>query len=241
MLDVRTVPSSPSLIPGKAQFFVELILALVLSRLPYVSLPFHWLESYFHELSHAIAAVISGGVVSQIRLFPDGSGLCFSQGGWPVLVGFSGYTGAALWGTLLFFHVLSATRYSPKLSGSWAGGITDVGIVGRDLLSIAIMLSLSVLFLLPLKLTYSTLLRGSLRLVAMIVMLNALASPAVLLGLGQRGDAALLAQMTLIPAVIWVALWFAVGLGALYLCWRVVANQSAKAKGVARTLDSGRK
>ncbi|GGY90842.1 MULTISPECIES: M50 family metallopeptidase [Shewanella] len=241
MLDVRTVPSSPSLIPGKAQFFVELILALVLSRLPYVSLPFHWLESYFHELSHAIAAVISGGVVSQIRLFPDGSGLCFSQGGWPVLVGFSGYTGAALWGTLLFF--MSCLRQGIRQSYLALGLVVllTLALWGRDLLSIAIMLSLSVLFLLPLKLTYSTLLRGSLRLVAMIVMLNALASPAVLLGLGQRGDAALLAQMTLIPAVIWVALWFAVGLGALYLCWRVVANQSAKAKGVARTLDSGRK
>lgn len=232
MLDVQSAPRSQQLIPGKAQFFVELLLALLLSRLPYVSLPFHWLESYFHELSHAIAAVASGGIVSHIQLFPDGSGLCFSQGGWPVLIGFSGYTGAALWGALLF--LMSCLRQGIRQSYLALGAVVLLTLLlwSRDVLSMAIMLSLAVLFLLPLKLTYSTLLRGSLRLVAMIVMLNALASPAVLLGLGQRGDAALLAKMTLIPAVIWVMLWFAVGLGALYLCWRVVAKHSAQAKSV---------
>ncbi|QUN04529.1 M50 family metallopeptidase [Shewanella yunxiaonensis] len=235
MPETQLVESSGRLVPGKKQFFVELLLALVLSRLPYISLPFHWLESYFHELSHGIAAIISGGVVSHIRLFPDGSGLCFSQGGWPVLIGFSGYTGAALWGALLF--LMSCLRSGIRQSYLALGIVVLLTLLlwARDILSIAIMASLAVLFLLPLKLTYNTLLRGSLRLVALIVMLNALASPAVLLGLGQRGDASLLADLTMIPSVIWVMLWFAVGLGALYLCWRVIVFNAPRKVNSAKT------
>ncbi|MFQ6371049.1 M50 family metallopeptidase [Shewanella sp. YIC-542] len=222
MPESNVLMSSPRLRPGRLQFWVELLLALVLSRLPYVSLPFQWLESYFHELSHAIATLLSGGVVSHIRLFPDGSGLCYSQGGWPVFIGISGYAGAALWGALLFW--LSTLGKGMRQSYLMLGSAVLLTLLlwGRDVLSVAIMLSLALLFLLPLKLTYNTLLRGSLRLVALIVMLNALASPAVLLGLGQGGDAALLARITYIPAIFWVMLWFAIGLAALYGCWRLV-------------------
>ncbi|BCV66466.1 hypothetical protein TUM17387_18250 [Shewanella carassii] len=59
-----------------------------------------------------------------------------------------------------------------------------------------------------------------------MVMLNALASPAVLLGLDDRGDAVLLAEYSWVPAFVWVLLWFTSGLLALLLCWRRIDGKS---------------
>ncbi|QSX35468.1 M50 family metallopeptidase [Shewanella avicenniae] len=205
--------------PGHGQFVVELLLALVLSKLPVVSIPFKWLESYFHELSHALAALISGGQVSHIELFSNGAGLCYSAGGWPVLIGFSGYAGAATWGALLYLLACSRTAVKFSYLVFGIGVLLSMLLWGRDVLTIAIMVSLAVLFLLPLKFYKTLIMRGALRLMALIVLLNALASPAVLLGISDRGDAAMLADITFLPAFIWVLLWFGCGVFALLCCW----------------------
>lgn len=89
-------------VPSRGLFIIELVVALLITRIPYLSVPFKWLESYFHELSHGIATIISSGVVSHIQLFPNGAGFCFSQGGSPMLIGFAGYFGAACWGYLIY-------------------------------------------------------------------------------------------------------------------------------------------
>ncbi|MBO2591214.1 M50 family metallopeptidase [Shewanella algae] len=219
-------PSHSLLLPGRGQFLLELLLALMLTHLPYVSVPFKWLESYFHELSHALATLLSGGIVSHIQLFPSGAGFCFSQGGWPLLIGFSGYLGAAFWGCLLY-HLATWPR-GIRISFAFIGALVLLTILlwGRDVLTLSILISLSVLFLLPLKFGGNRLLSGSLRLVALMVMLNALASPAVLLGLDDRGDAVLLAEYSWVPAFVWVLLWFASGLLALLLCWRRIDGKS---------------
>ncbi|KFZ38577.1 hypothetical protein HR45_03905 [Shewanella mangrovi] len=216
-LNQRSTPAA--IIPGNGQFVVELLLALVLSRLPIASVPFKWLESYFHELSHALAALISGGQVSHIELFSNGAGLCYSSGGWPLLIGFSGYAGAALWGTILYWLACgrAAVKFSYLLFG--VGVLLGMLLWGRDMLTVAIMVSLAVLFLLPLKFYKTQIMRGALRLLALIVMLNALSSPAVLLGISDRGDAAMLAELTYVPAFIWVLLWFICGVLALLCCW----------------------
>ncbi|GIU43026.1 M50 family metallopeptidase [Shewanella algidipiscicola] len=212
-------PSAIS-IPSRGQFIVELLLALVLTRIPYISVPFKWLESYFHEISHGLATLITGGVVSHIQLFPNGAGLCFSQGGWPVVIGFAGYFGAALWGLLIFN--LATWRQWIRLSFAVLGlaVLLTMLLWGRDLLTLGILSLLALLFLLPLKLSHSPILTLSLRVMALMVMLNALASPTVLFGLTGLGDAAMLAQLTWLPAVFWVTLWVLTSLLMLWLCWR---------------------
>lgn len=48
----------------KYHFFILLFVAIVIKQLPLVSIPFNWLESYFHEVSHGIAAMLTGGKFS---------------------------------------------------------------------------------------------------------------------------------------------------------------------------------
>lgn len=216
-------------IPSRGQFIVELLLALVLTRIPYISVPFKWLESYFHELSHGLATLLTGGVVSHIQLFPNGAGLCFSQGGWPVIIGFAGYFGAALWGLLIFN--LATWRKGIRLSFAFLGlaVLLTMLLWGRDLLTLGILSLLALLFLLPLKLSHSPILTLSLRVMALMVMLNALASPTVLFGLTGQGDAVMLAQQTWVPAVFWVTLWLLTSLLMLWLCWRRI-DSAAKSR-----------
>ncbi|ASJ96584.1 M50 family metallopeptidase [Shewanella marisflavi] len=221
-------PASKAGVPSRSLFMIELLLALALTRIPYLSVPFKWLESYFHEASHALATLLSGGLVSHIELYPNGAGLCVSQGGWPVLIGFAGYFGASLWG-LLIFHLATWAR-GIRLSFSFLGLMVALSILfwGRDLLTIFILFVLSLLFFLPLKLSQSPILTFSLRVMALMIMLNALASPTVLLGMPGRGDAAMLAQQTWIPAWIWVGIWLLSSLAMLWICWRRVEQANAK-------------
>ena len=219
-----TSPFSSLSTPSKAQFITELVLALVLTRLPFVNVPFAWLETFFHEFSHGLATLFTGGMVSHIELFPNGAGLCYSQGGWGVAIGFAGYFGAALWGYLLFN--LATWTKGIRLSFALLSGLVMVTIVfwARDILTMAIMGTLAVLFLLPLKLSHSRVLTSVLRIVALMVLLNALSSPTVLFGMQGRGDAAMLASATWVPAWVWVMTWLAISAGLLYQCWKRVVS-----------------
>jgi hypothetical protein len=238
MPDTGDKPASIAVaIPSRGRFILELLLALLIIRLPYIGVPFKWLESYFHELSHGLASLLTGGMVSHIQLFPNGAGFCFSQGGWPVVIGFSGYFGAALWGYLIF--MLATWARGIRLSFALLGGAVLLTLLlwGRDLLTIAILLVLTVLFLLPLRLLsgvgesgkqtgyvwpnpgLTSMLTSVLRIMGLMIMLNALASPLVLLGLDGQGDANMLAVNTWIPAWFWVFCWLICAGTCLYLAW----------------------
>lgn len=217
-------------IPTRGRFVFELIVAFLLTRLPFISVPFKWFESYFHELSHGIATVVSGGVVSQIQLFPNGAGLCYSLGGNGVLIAFSGYLGAAIWGYLIF--LLATWRDGIRFTLSFLAMtiLASVVLWSRDLLTIIILLCLAGLILLPLKLKNSRPLNSLLRILGLMIILNAMASPMVLFGLAGQGDAVALASMTWIPAWIWVVLWLAFSCFMLWLSWRKVDSTKGNIK-----------
>ena len=178
------MPNPPlSAIPSRGRFMIELLLAFLLTRFPYISIPFKWFESYFHELSHGIATLLTGGTVSHIQLFPNGAGLCFSQGGSSVLIAYAGYFGAALWGYTIF--LLATQKRTIRFTLSLLGITVAASLLfwARDVLTIIILSVLIILFLLPLKLKNSSLLNSLLRILGLMIMLNAMASPMVLLGL----------------------------------------------------------
>ncbi|MFS1423186.1 M50 family metallopeptidase [Shewanella sp. 10N.286.48.B5] len=219
------LPNKLSAIPSKGRFFLELLFAFLITKLPFISIPFKWFESYFHEISHGIAAILSGGIVTKIQLFPNGAGLCFTQGGFAPLITFSGYPGAALWGYMIF------------LLATWRAGIRfTLGILGitvigslilwaRDLLTIGILISLAVVFLLPLKFDHNALLNSLLRVMGLMIVLNAMASPTVLFRVVGQGDAAKLSQLTWIPAWIWVIMWLIFSCFMLWMCWKRVDDK----------------
>lgn len=57
----------------------------------------------FHETSHALMAVATGGTVFGFAIAPNGAGVTFGIGGNFFLILIAGYIGSCLWGALLYY------------------------------------------------------------------------------------------------------------------------------------------
>jgi hypothetical protein len=168
-----------------------------------------------HEISHALAALATGGAVERIVLDPRQGGAAFTLGGSPFLTLSAGYLGSLLWGVL--FVMLGFSRW---LRPRWIIGaiglfvlLVTVGVVrnpfgfafgllfGGALLTSSRYLSQRTnrVFLLGLGLT-STLYA------ILDIKSDILARPHL------RSDAAMLAEMTGIPTIVWGFLWIAIAL-----------------------------
>jgi len=204
-------------IHGKYSIYVFLLAALALMHIPFVSVPFKWLESFFHEISHGLAAVLTGGSVVNIELYPNGAGLCKTIGGSRFIVSFMGYTGAILFGVLLSIvsHMgVKAAKIVRVLLISVVMGSIIFWV--RDLLTLLILISIVALLVLSFKLQGSWLDHGVIKLIGLTVLLNSMLSPLYLLDNRAVGDGAALADLTLLPEIMWIASWFLISLLGLY-------------------------
>jgi len=191
---------------------------------------------FLHEVSHAAAAVATGGTVERIVLDRYQGGAAFTRGGNAFLTLSAGYLGSLLWGAL--FVVLAFSR---RLSPRWI-----LGTVG------GIMLLLT-LFLVRSWFGFGFGLAFGAGLLAVARYLAAGWNRALLLGLGLTSclyaildiksdvldrshlpsDAAMLSEMTGIPTAVWGLLW--IGLALLVSAWllRWVARRMEKGEGPA--------
>ncbi len=205
----------------KYHFLILLIVAIMIKQLPVVSIPFNWLESYFHEISHGIAAILTGGNVLRIQLFANGAGLCTTQGGISFVISFAGYAGATLWGWGIYKLSSSHQRVAQAFSVLiFALLLSSLIFWGRDLLTWFILAVLAVIFLLTIKLQKVHYLQRLMQLFGLLILLNSLSSPSYLLDGRHLGDGAALASMTFIPEIIWIAVWFLLALLAMYSLYK---------------------
>ncbi|MBF0544645.1 MAG: M50 family metallopeptidase [Candidatus Riflebacteria bacterium] len=63
--------------------------------------PVRLLTVFFHESSHGLAAVVTGGSIQKITVNMDESGCCWTLGGNRVIILSAGYLGSLIWGGLL--------------------------------------------------------------------------------------------------------------------------------------------
>lgn len=202
--------------------FLLLVLgAIGLSQVPVLHWPFSWLETYFHEISHGIAAILSGGSIRNIELNFDGSGVCYTIGGRGALIAFSGYLGAALWGALIYLGARMTGAVSHWMALLMAVLIGISGLLwARDATSwiilIVICSILSVAFYFTLGRIFPVLIEFS----GIYVMVSAIRAPTFLLGSTTKNDAAQLAQLTHVPTIVWISAWCVISLAVLFLVWR---------------------
>jgi hypothetical protein len=64
--------------------------------------PLKLLAVTFHELSHSIAGLLTGGGVLGFAIAPNGAGVTFGVGGNLSVILIAGYIGSCLWGALLY-------------------------------------------------------------------------------------------------------------------------------------------
>jgi hypothetical protein len=214
----------------KYQFYLLLLAAIFVRQLPFVSIPFNWLESYFHEMSHGIAALITGGSIVRIQLFTNGAGLCTTQGGSAFIISFLGYAGATFWGWAIY-RVASAHQRAAQAFSAIMLLLLASSLIfwARDLLTIFILLVLAVMFVLTIKMQQLRFLQLLMQFFGLSILLNSLFSPTYLLDGRDLGDGAALASITFIPEFVWVIIWFVLALAALYF----LAKSKVKTKAIS--------
>jgi len=217
----------PSSFTEKYRFWLIIFSALIISQIPIISIPFKWLESYFHEISHGLAALVTGGTIVKIQLFPNGAGLCTTRGGMNFLISFMGYAGAAFWGMGIYFVASMHQRVAQILSGVIALLlVTTLVFWARDILTFIILAVLLGVVLLKFKYSKLSYLQLSLQLTGALILLNSVKSPWYLVDGRNFGDGAALSQLTGVPEIMWVFVWFSIGIGGIVL----LAKASNKGK-----------
>jgi len=227
----RTESTQTPLILAGAAF----ILSLVLRQVPVLAwsiYPFQLFVTLVHELSHGLAALLTGGRFLNFTIAPNASGLATTAGGWRWLVTPAGYLGAALFGGLL----LVLTNRSPSTrERRWlAAGLglffaLMTVLFARNLMAITVG-GLVALALLGLgKYGPHLWLTFGLNLLAIQCALNALDSLTGLMRLNagpfqMPNDAQTMADLTHVPALAWASLWSLTALvllvGSVYLALR---------------------
>ncbi len=89
--------------------------------------PLRLFVSLVHELGHGLAAILTGGTFLRFNIYPNGSGVAFTQGGSPLAILPSGYLGAAAFGAVLF--VLNNRLGAPRALTLGMAGVIALAVV----------------------------------------------------------------------------------------------------------------
>jgi hypothetical protein len=170
-----------------------------------------------HEISHALAAIATGGHVERITLDPMQGGLTEARGGNAFLMLSAGYLGSLLWGLALIEGAAARPKTVRLL----------VGAVGAFILVMTILYVRNVFGLLFSVFAAAALLFASRRLrppvlVALLLVLGITSALYALLDIRsdilQRphlpSDAVMLGELTGIPGMVWGLVWGAIGIAA---------------------------
>jgi hypothetical protein len=198
--------------------------------------PLKILVIFFHELSHGLAAILSGGEIVRIEVIAQEGGLCITRGGNRFLILSAGYLGSLLWGGAILL-VAARTRLD-----RWASAVLGVGLIGISVVYVRPVLGFGFLF--GLAAGGGLLATGRflserindilLRLIGLTSCLYAVADikSDILERSYLRSDAAMLSELTGVPTLIWGALWLLVAVvGAGWFLLRSTALPATNEEG----------
>ncbi|MBX9673273.1 MAG: M50 family metallopeptidase [Candidatus Obscuribacterales bacterium] len=219
-------------------FWVIVAFSILISNVPGVSLlltPINQFVTMVHEMSHALATIITGGQVHSMTIVSDGAGhggITNSSGGLGFIISQAGYLGTAMFGCLLVY-----LSQFPRLSRNVLMALGSAIICGTIFFILPSLLDFDIFFQAVFSLVWGLALGGgliwaSLRLkpkianlvllfIAVQTALNSLTLIWVLvphsLGLAGAGfsDATNMQAHFLLPAIFWAFLWIALSVSML--------------------------
>jgi hypothetical protein len=231
--DEQESPHTSLALAGAA--FALSFIARQIALLRWLVYPFQLFVTLVHELSHGLAALLTGGSFIRFTIRSDTSGLATTAGGWRWFIIPAGYLGAALFGGVL----LVLTNRSKPQGRRWLAlglGLFFALVTllfARSLLTIVVG-GLAAVALLALGRYGPRLwMTFGLNLLAIQCALNALDSLTGLVRLSAGpfrlpNDAQSMADITPLPAVVWAVLWSLIALailaGSVYLSLRREEN-----------------
>lgn len=184
--------------------------------------PLKILVVFFHEISHGLAAVLTGGSIVSLQITADEGGLAQTVGGIRFFIVSAGYVGSFLWGAAL---ILAASRAKRKRVLTGALGIL-IGAVTifyvRNLFGFFFGLATAALLGAAARKLNDRTNDFILHLVGVTSCSYAILDiwDDVIARSSPLSDASQLAAMTLIPSVVWGLFWIACTLAGLVLVLR---------------------
>ena len=221
---------SKEIVPGARGILWVVAVALVVYAgwsTPFV-FPLKIFVVFLHELSHGLAALLTGGSIVRIELSADEGGLCTTRGGWPFVITSAGYLGSLLLGSLLLRTGGRARPGTQRLVLGATGAVVALATVlwirtpfgffwglgaGAALAAAAAWLPAGAAV-------------ACLRLLGVTSCLYALWDIAsdLILRSDPRSDASALARSTGIPAIVWGLLWGGVALWVTFRALRAAVR-----------------
>ncbi len=227
--------------PGRAALLVGIVVAGAFFWDAPALLPFKLLAVMGHETGHALAALVVGGSVDRVSLSLDESGECLSRipDGFfaRVLVFSAGYVGSAIISVLLL--VLSFRFDARRLMlGAACLWLALMGLFyARDAFTLLFSLGMAALFGVGAKWLPGALVGGLNLFIASFTALYAVMDLKDDLwnsAVRSHSDAQLLANVTIVPALVWAALWTLVSVAVLLAgAWLALRSPTPPAKGAA--------
>jgi hypothetical protein len=199
------------------------VVLLLLWRTPLLW-PLKVLVVFFHELSHGLAAILTGGAIVRIEVVAAQGGLCLTRGGNGFLTLSAGYLGSLGWGAAA---LLTATR--SRHDRALAIGLGAI-VLTATLFWVRPVVSFGFAFHLVAGLAFAAFgawlpevacdwLLRVFGLASCLYVVPDIYSDTIARS-GQVSDARLLAALTGIPTVLWGALWILLALLVLALTAR---------------------
>jgi hypothetical protein len=209
----------------------RLVLPLVLAAAAlllwgtFVVYPFRLFVVFLHEISHGLAAVATGGSIVSILLSFDEGGACLTRGGSRLLILNAGYLGSLLWGGLFLLLGGRRTRARSVIAAMGAFTLAVTLVYVRTWFGFFYGLATALALLAvssKLKPAVSETLLAAIGATSVLYAVWDIATDVLLLHSGQS-DAAALARLTGVPAVVWGAAWIALSAAVLVSVLRRLA------------------
>jgi hypothetical protein len=168
-----------------------------------------------HEISHGLVALATGGEIQRIVVTPQEGGLCECSGGNAFLTLSAGYLGSLVWGVLIFWAAFRKAEWA-----RWMIAIVGVLVLGFTLLFVrnAFGLAFGISFGTALALAgrylearTNALFLGVLGLTSVLYAVLDIKSD-ILDRPELRSDAAMLAELTGVPTLVWGLVWIGIAL-----------------------------
>ncbi len=212
------------------------VLSLAIWLLPLlrpILLPLQYYNTHVHELAHALATVLTGGAVEYVSVFANGGGVTLSAGGFGPLIASAGYVGSAIVGGMLLLGSRDKRGAQTMLYAAAAFlAFSMLFFVRGDFVGVLSgLLWIAGLALAALKLNEDHVVFVA-KFLGVQQCLTSLQSIFILLQLtamtNEHNDAQLMAQETMIPAIVWSVLWGLMAIGVIAWGLKVSWGKTAK-------------
>jgi hypothetical protein len=195
-----------------------------------VMIPLKILIVFFHELSHGLAAVLTGGSIESISISPQQGGLTTTRGGWGGVITSAGYLGSLLIGVGLFLAAL-ASRADKLIMGALGATLLVVAVLYmREWFALGFTVATGAAMLASARFLPETANDAALRVLGMVSMgyvpFDILSD--TILRANLRSDAYTLSTQTGLPTMLWGVIWLLISLLVVWKVIRITVKSGAR-------------